>query len=226
MGAYGASEYLTDTLGGYRATQAAVAPAGFAQAVSADGAVGRVVTAVSVDADSARFLSYTWPNDSGAVYDVAVSDTTIAGLPAAAQALVDAGYVITACGRDMTTGVLLVGTRVHAASAQHSLIVGRSSTSGCRSPTDLPVGPDNGPVMLTCIRNILPVPLGVIVNVRRPTNRPNGSPPVHSMRDGASNAVTRMGTDRSAPLPSFTRATMRAPDDMVPVMAMISGFQS
>ena len=40
---------------------------------------------------------------------------------------------------------------------------------------------------------------GVTVNVRNPTKSPSGSPPVHSIRDGASNAVTRIGARRIAP---------------------------
>jgi hypothetical protein len=46
------------------------------------------------------------------------------------------------------------------------------------------------------------------------------------VRGGASNAVTRIGTDRSASLPSLTRAATRAPGAMVPVMAMISAFHA
>jgi len=123
IGVYGVSEYITDTLGGYRAAQSILAAPDFASAVSADGAAGRVVTALSFDDDSVRYVSYAWANAAGASYDTQVDTATIASIPTMAQALVDAGYVITAFGGNATNGFLLVGTRVHGSSAAHTLIV-------------------------------------------------------------------------------------------------------
>lgn len=123
VGVYGLSEYITDTLGGYRMTPAVVAAPDFASAASADAAAGRVITAVSFDDDSVRYFSYGWANAAGAAYDTQVFTATIASMPMVAQALVDAGYVITAFGGNATNGFLLVGTRVHGSSAQHTLIV-------------------------------------------------------------------------------------------------------
>ena len=123
VGVYGLSEYITDTLGGYRMTPALVAAPDLAAAASADAAAGRVITAVSFDDDSVRYFSYGWSNAAGATYDTQVDAATIASIPTVAQALVDAGYVITAFGGTATHGFLLVGTRIHGSSAQHTLIV-------------------------------------------------------------------------------------------------------
>ena len=67
---------------------------------------------------------------------------------------------------------------------------------------------------------------GVTVNVRRPTNKPNGSPPTHSIREGAASAVTRIVTLLTAPSPSRTRALILPPRMKCPSIPMISGFHA
>ncbi len=83
-------------------------------AIAADGADGRVVTAISFDESLGgyRFLSYGWTADTHTQYETQVTLTNYDGIGPAATALAQAGYIITAFQGNHTDGFVLVGTRV------------------------------------------------------------------------------------------------------------------
>jgi hypothetical protein len=97
-----------------------VAPQNFQNSILQDGQQGRVVTAVSYDANGQIFyLSYGWQGDPDSIYETQTTITTIEEAGSAATALANAGYIITAIGggdavADGANGdsVILVGTRV------------------------------------------------------------------------------------------------------------------
>ena len=82
-------------------------------AVTAEGAAGRVVTAISANEGAVTYLAYAWQADTTTLYDATVVTTSTPNAPAAASRLAGQGYIITAIGQaDATGDLFLVGTRV------------------------------------------------------------------------------------------------------------------
>lgn len=94
-------------------------------ATTADGAIGRVVTAVSFNDASGLvdFLSYGWSADRATKYETQVLTTPYDGIGAAAQSLADNGYIITAFGGNGPDGYILIGTRVSGDSISRPILI-------------------------------------------------------------------------------------------------------
>lgn len=103
-----------------------VAPlSGVSALIAADGAKGRVVTAISFDDASGQvnFLSYGWASDTTTVYETSVATSTYGNIGPTAISLAQAGYIITAFGGNATDGYVLVGTRVKGDSMSRPILV-------------------------------------------------------------------------------------------------------
>jgi hypothetical protein len=99
---------------GFVMVENTVASAQLQAAATAEGAAGRVITAISADGPGeVTYLAYAWQTDPTTLYDLTVVTTSTAGAPAAAGTLAAQGYIITATGQaDGTGDLFLVGTRV------------------------------------------------------------------------------------------------------------------
>jgi len=103
----------TNTQSSFGAATHTVALSALSAAASAEGANGRVITAVAYDAGAITYLSYAWSADTSTVYEAQTSTTSAADAAAEAASLAASGYIITAIGRGDDAGdVLLVGTRI------------------------------------------------------------------------------------------------------------------
>jgi hypothetical protein len=131
--AYGMSVLSTTQRGQFLPmTRGSVAPGDLAILAAQEGAAGRVITAVSYLHGSVSYVSHGWSEAPGAIYETQVTMTDFNGLSAQAQALADAGFVITAfgAGHDSADGYVLVGTRLQGASAPRPLKVVTQSGFG------------------------------------------------------------------------------------------------
>ena len=81
------------------------------------------------------------------------------------------------------------------------------------------ISPENASRM----SNSVPPSFGVSRYVRTPLNRPSGIPPVHTIRWGGSNALTRTGNARPGLSVVYTRSF--PPGAMAPSTFSIVGFQ-
>lgn len=107
---------------GFDIAQHTVSPTNFQSAAAQDGEQGRVITAVSYDANNQIFyLSYGWQADTTTVYETQVATATIETAGSVATNLANAGYIITAIGggdslsiepNPNADSVIMVGTRV------------------------------------------------------------------------------------------------------------------
>jgi hypothetical protein len=81
-------------------------------AATAEGAAGRVITAISVNGSEVTYLAYAWQADTTTLYDATVVTASTPDAPTAARTLAAQGYIITAMGQaDATGDLFLVGTR-------------------------------------------------------------------------------------------------------------------
>ncbi|HEY0308737.1 MAG TPA: hypothetical protein VGB94_11300, partial [Acidobacteriaceae bacterium] len=111
--AYGMSYMSTSTGGGFDLAQYTVPVSGLQAALTAEGAKGRIVTAISWNGADVTFLSYGWTGDTGTVYDIIYTQPTFATADTVAKQLAQAGYIITTCGGDWGTPALwMVGSKV------------------------------------------------------------------------------------------------------------------
>jgi hypothetical protein len=99
---------------GFVMVQNTVADSQLQAAATAEGAAGRVITAISAnEPGEVTYLAYAWQADPTTLYDLKVVTASTAGAPAAAGILAAQGYIITATGQADGSGKLfLVGTRV------------------------------------------------------------------------------------------------------------------
>jgi len=99
---------------GFVMVQNTVASAQLQAAATAEGAAGRVITAISAnEPGEVTYLAYAWHADPTTLYDLKVVTASPPDAPAAASALAAQGYIITATGQaDGTGDLFLVGTRV------------------------------------------------------------------------------------------------------------------
>jgi hypothetical protein len=111
--AFAASVLQTTQAGTFTPWLGSVALDQLPATASAEGAQGRVLTAVSFQGGLVTYLSYAWSEASAARYETQVVATTVAGAGSAASDLAALGYVITAlgAGNSGANGVVLVGTR-------------------------------------------------------------------------------------------------------------------
>jgi hypothetical protein len=98
---------------GFVAVQQTVAPADLATAAAADGAAGRVITAISHNAGQITYFAYSWQSDTTTIYETQIASGPASAASGLAANLAAGGYIITATGiADDNGNVLLVGTRV------------------------------------------------------------------------------------------------------------------
>jgi hypothetical protein len=98
---------------GFVAVQQTIAPADLQAAAAAEGAAGRVITALSHNGGQLTYFAYSWQSDTASIYETQIASGTAAAAPGLAANLAAAGYIITATGiADDNGTVLLVGTRV------------------------------------------------------------------------------------------------------------------
>jgi hypothetical protein len=91
---------------------ATVLPGELQSAISREAAIGRVITAVSVSAGQATYISYGRQGDLSTIYESNTLPATSSTVGSVATGLAQQGYVITAVGGNCRDGFLLVGTRV------------------------------------------------------------------------------------------------------------------
>ena len=96
---------------------------------AADGAESRVITAVSFDDTSqmAYLISYGWTGDTTTVYETKTTVTMHSGVKAAAAALANEGYVISAFGGNDLDGYMLVGMRVQGDTLPRPIVIATPS---------------------------------------------------------------------------------------------------
>jgi hypothetical protein len=82
--------------------------------VAADGAQGRIVTAVTLDDQNqqAILISYGWQEDTTNTYETTFSVVQTNQIQATGATMANAGYFISAFGGNDTDGYVLIGTRV------------------------------------------------------------------------------------------------------------------
>jgi hypothetical protein len=98
---------------GFVMVENTVASSQLQAAATAEGAAGRVITAISVDGSQVTYLAYGWQADTTTLYDSTVVTASTADAPTAASTVAAQGYIITAFGQaDATGDLFLVGTRV------------------------------------------------------------------------------------------------------------------
>jgi hypothetical protein len=98
--------------------------------VAQDGAQSRVITAVSFDASGqVNLLSYGWQGDTTTVYQTTVVNVAGKDVAATATNLAAEGYIITACGGNITSGFVLVGTKVWGDTLPRPIIVATQSNT-------------------------------------------------------------------------------------------------
>lgn len=127
VGLYAMSVSRTTQLGDFTpALDGAVPLADLPALAASEGSLGRVITAVSSRGGLASYASYGWSLAPAAVYETRVVVATLDGLPAAAWALADDGFVITAAGSgDRAAGeYVLVGTRAQGDTLSRSIVLG------------------------------------------------------------------------------------------------------
>jgi hypothetical protein len=110
--AYGLSWICSDQASGFDMASTTILPSSFQTAASQEGAQGRVITALALDAGNLTYLSYGWQGDSSTMYEVDVELATFDTFETVAANLASNGYILTAIGGEATDGLLLVGTRV------------------------------------------------------------------------------------------------------------------
>jgi hypothetical protein len=94
-------------------SQNTVTAANLQAAVTQEGAMSRVVTAISNNGGNVTYLSYGWQADTATIYEAQVAIASTANAPSAAASLAAQGYIVTATGpADGTGDIFLVGTRV------------------------------------------------------------------------------------------------------------------
>jgi hypothetical protein len=113
---------------GFTAIEQTVAPADLATAVAAEGAAGRVVTAISHNAAQITYFAYSWQSNTATIYETQIVSGTASAAPGLAANLAAAGYIITATGLADDNGtVLLVGTRVQGDTLPRPFIAAQGS---------------------------------------------------------------------------------------------------
>lgn len=95
----------------YTCESGTLPPAALQAVASAQGAAGRVITAVSLSGGQATYVAHGRTGDQ-AIYEASVLSASTTTLSAVAASLAQQGYLITAVGGNCTDGFLLVGTRV------------------------------------------------------------------------------------------------------------------
>jgi hypothetical protein len=115
--------------GGFIREQNTVDLADLQDAVTQEGANGRVVTAVSFDGGPITYFAYGWQSDPATVYEALAVTASPSGAPNAAASLAVQGYIITATGNaDGAGNILLVGTRVRGDTMPRPFMAAQGST--------------------------------------------------------------------------------------------------
>ena len=124
---FAVSSLQTSAPDGFEYASHTVSPDQIATAAMQEGALGRVVTALSFDASGNAFIvSYGWQNNSATVYETSVIATTSTDsdtVAAAFTSVASQGYIITALGGDPAHGLVIIGTRVRGDSLPRPIVV-------------------------------------------------------------------------------------------------------
>ena len=111
--AYAVAYVQTNQTGGFDYRIEAVSLDQVQATALADGDQGRIVTAISIDANNhANLISYGWQGDRSTVYDAQTVLAQPTEITDKAVALANAGYFISAFGGNDGQGYFLVGMRV------------------------------------------------------------------------------------------------------------------
>lgn len=123
--AFAASVVQSTQAGTFMPRLGAVALDQLPATASAEGALGRVLTAVSFQGGLVTYLSYAWSEAPDSRYETQVVATSISGAGSAATDLAAQGYVITAlgAGNSGSNGVVMVGTRRQGDTAPRDVLV-------------------------------------------------------------------------------------------------------
>lgn len=95
-------------------------------AATAEGALGRVITAITLDSGNVDYFSYGWTGNTGTVYESRAVFATFSTAGSVASNLAAQGYIITAMGDDASdsaSNIIMVGTRVQGDTAPRSILL-------------------------------------------------------------------------------------------------------
>lgn len=115
----------TAQTGGFDYRMESVSLSNLVSTVAADGANGRVVTAVSIDntTNLVDIISYGWQGDTTTAFDTQSVIVQPQDVATAASTMAKTGYVISAFGGNDASGYVLVGMRVHGDSMPRAVSV-------------------------------------------------------------------------------------------------------
>jgi len=119
----------TSTTGGFLPNSQTLLPADLQVAAVQEGRASRVITAVTMNAGQATYVSYGWQSDTSTVYESSVVTATVYTVSSVATNLAQQGYIITAIGGNTSDGFILVGTRVQGETTPRSLVVWTSTAT-------------------------------------------------------------------------------------------------
>jgi hypothetical protein len=107
-----------------------VAPADLQAAATADGAAGRVITAISNNGGTVTYFAYAWQADTTTLYETKVAIASTVDAAAGAASLAAEGYIITATGQaDNTGNIYIVGTRVQGDTLARPFVAAQGSAA-------------------------------------------------------------------------------------------------
>lgn len=129
--------------GGYVMSSQTLASSGLPGAAAQEGALGRVITALSLNAGQVTYVSYGWQGDPSTVYETNVANATTDTLVSVASNLAQAGYFITGFGGNDQDGFILVGTRVQGDSTPRPINQPLNQYSRGYSPVIYVFNPNN-----------------------------------------------------------------------------------
>jgi hypothetical protein len=121
---YALEAIQTSAAEGYSFRGGYLLPGDLQTVASQEGALSRVITAVSLNAGQAYYASYGWQGDTTTIYETSVATATSSTVGTSATEMAQQGYIITALGGNDTDGFLLVGTRVQGQTTPRLLTVG------------------------------------------------------------------------------------------------------
>lgn len=108
---------------GYSFGTQTLLPGDLQAAATQEGASSRVITAVSLNAGKATYISYGWQGDTSTLYEATVIMASVDTVGSTATTLAQQGYILTAIGGNTSDGFILVGTRVKGDSIPRPFVV-------------------------------------------------------------------------------------------------------
>lgn len=122
---YALSYIQASQSGSFDLAQHSVSLAQLQASATTEGALGRVITAVTIDSGNVDYFSYGWTGDTSTVYESRVLFATFSTAGSIAASLASQGYIITAMGDDAanpSSQIIVIGTRVQGDTTPRSIL--------------------------------------------------------------------------------------------------------